>query len=165
MKPKLFVMWGPAGCGKTTWVKNHLTDADVWVSRDEIRFDFLEHKGGQDYFAYEDLVKKIYYKQINWALSAGLNTFADATHGTKKSRAELLRRIKDKDVEKYIICFNIPLQTTLEQNAKREGLARVPDDVIKRMYKDFQPPTLDEGFDKIYIVEPDGRLRCRERYK
>ena len=163
MKPKLFVMWGPAGCGKTTWVKNHLTDADVWVSRDEIRFDFLEHKGGQDYFAYEDLVKKIYYKQINWALSAGLNTFADATHGTKKSRAELLRRIKDKDVEKYIICFNIPLQTTLEQNAKREGLAHVPEQVIKNMYKTFQPPTLDEGFDKIYIIEPDGRMRCKER--
>ena len=163
MKPKLFVMWGPAGCGKTTWVKNHLTDADVWVSRDEIRFDFLEHKGGQDYFAYEDLVKKIYYKQINWALSAGLNTFADATHGTKKSRAELLRRIKDKDVEKYIICFNIPLQTTLEQNAKREGLAHVPEQVIKNMYKTFQPPTLDEDFDKIYIIEPDGRMRCKER--
>ena len=163
MKPKLFVMWGPAGCGKTTWVKNHLTDADVWVSRDEIRFDFLEHKGGQDYFAYEDLVKKIYYKQINWALSAGLNTFADATHGTKKSRAELLRRIKDKDVEKYIICFNIPLQTSLEQNAKREGWARVPDKVIEDMYKTFQPPTLDEGFDKIYIIEPDGRMRCKER--
>ena len=163
MKPKLFVMWGPAGCGKTTWVKNHLTDADVWVSRDEIRFDFLEHKGGQDYFAYEDLVKKIYYKQINWALSAGLNTFADATHGTKKSRAELLRRIKDKDVEKYIICFNIPLQTSLEQNAKREGWTRVPDKVIEDMYKTFQPPTLDEGFDKIYIIEPDGRMRCKER--
>ena len=163
MKPKLFVMWGPAGCGKTTWVKNHLTDADVWVSRDEIRFDFLEHKGGQDYFAYEDLVKKFYYKQINWALSAGLNTFADATHGTKKSRAELLRRIKDKDVEKYIICFNIPLQTSLEQNAKREGWTRVPDKVIEDMYKTFQPPTLDEGFDKIYIIEPDGRMRCKER--
>ena len=163
MKPKLFVMWGPAGCGKTTWVKNHLTDADVWVSRDEIRFDFLEHKGGQDYFAYEDLVKKIYYKQINWALAAGLNTFADATHGTKKSREELLRRIKDKEVEKYIICFNIPLQTALEQNAKRKGLARVPDDVIKKMYKDFQPPTLDEDFDKIYIIEADGRMRCKER--
>ena len=163
MKPKLFVMWGPAGCGKTTWVKNHLTDADVWVSRDEIRFDFLEHKGGQDYFAYEDLVKKFYYKQINWALSAGLNTFADATHGTKKSRAELLRRIKDKDVEKYIICFNIPLQTSLEQNAKREGWTRVPDKVIEDMYKTFQPPTLDEGFDKIYIIESDGRMRCKER--
>ena len=163
MKPKLFVMWGPAGCGKTTWVKNHLTDADVWVSRDEIRFDYLERNKSQDYFAYEKQVKKDYFNQINWALAAGLNTFADATHGTKKSREELLRRIKDKDIEKYIICFNIPLQTALEQNAKREGLARVPDDVIKKMYKDFQPPTLDEDFDKIYIIEADGRMRCKER--
>lgn len=165
MKSKLFIMCGPAGCGKTTWVKQHLTDKDAWVSRDEIRFDLLETNNCKEYFAYEKMVKKIYYKHINWGIAAGLNIFADATHISKKSRAELLRRIKDKSIEKYIICFNIPLQTALEQNAKREGLARVPDKVVKEMYQKFQPPVLDEGFDKIYIVEPDGRLRCKERGK
>ena len=39
----------------------------------------------------------------------------------------------------------------------------MPDEVIKKMYKDFQPPTLDEDFDKIYIIEADGRMRCKER--
>ena len=165
MKSKLFVMCGPAGVGKTTWVKQHLTDKDAWVSRDEIRFEILEHNKSSKYFEFEELVKNIYFKQINWGIAAGLNIFADATHISKKSREELLRRIKDKNIEKYIICFNIPLQTALEQNAKREGLKKVPEDVIKRMYKEFQPPVLDEGFDKIYIVEPDGRLRCRERDK
>lgn len=38
----LYLMCGDAGCGKSTWIKNHIDENDVHISRDVIRYSMLE---------------------------------------------------------------------------------------------------------------------------
>ena len=154
---KLYLMVGVAGAGKSTWIKNHLTDNDVHISRDEIRFNMLAPN--DEYFSHEDIVFKRFCDEINWSLRAGLNVFADATHISKSSRHKLLQKIKVSDAEVAAIFIKVPLLQALEQNSYREGRALVPEDVIRSMHKSLQPPTLEEGFNEIYIIENNKPIR------
>ena len=54
----LVLMIGVPGSGKSTWIQNRLTEKDVWVSRDTIRYCLLEED--DDYFAKEDEVIKLF---------------------------------------------------------------------------------------------------------
>lgn len=154
---KLYLMVGVAGCEKSTWVKNHLSDNAVHISRDEIRFNLLEPN--DEYFKHEDLVFKRFVDEINWSLRAGLDVFADATHISKGGRQKLLSRVEKSHNEIAAIYIKVPLEQALEQNSYREGRALVPEDVIRSMYKNLQPPTLGEGFDEIYTIENNQPIK------
>ena len=161
---KVFVMCGPAGTGKSTWVdKNWVWDYDVRISRDAIRFGLLEPD--DDYFSHEDEVRKLFFKEIetctmpdHWAE----NDFIDATHLTPKSRAQVLRHIH-KDCYIVAVSFEVPFQVTLERSARRTGRALVPESVIRNMYNSFQRPRMEEGFTAIWrIDETDKIFEMRE---
>ena len=158
---KLYLMCGVPGCGKTTWVNKYLTDNDVHISRDEIRFNILEP--GDEYFEHENLVFKRFVEEINWSLRSGLNVFADATHISKGSRWKLLSRINVPNIEVAAIYIKVPLEQAIEQNSYREGRALVPEDVINSMYKSLQPPTLEEGFNEIYVIENNKPIKVIKR--
>lgn len=150
---KLYVLVGLPGSGKSSWIEKHLTDNDVHISRDEIRFELLEPN--DEYFKHEDLVFNRFVEHINFGLRSGFNVFADATHISKGSRWKLLSRINVPNTEVAAIWIRTPFEQTLIQNAQREGRALVPEDVIYNMRKGFQAPTFEEGFSEIYIIEPN----------
>lgn len=133
MKPTCYIMSGVPGCGKSTWARKFTAEHDnvVHVSRDEIRFSLLAD--GEDYFAYEDDVVAIFYSEINEALAAGHDVIADATHISERALRETLRRIV-VDCDKMLVSFDIPLDTCIARNAHRDGRARVPEHVIRRMW-------------------------------
>ena len=59
----IYILCGPAGCGKSTWIREHRKDNDFVVSRDEIRFVLMD-MFNTDYFdKYEDIF--IVYLGIN----------------------------------------------------------------------------------------------------
>ena len=159
MKQKrLWLTSGVPGSGKSTWVKNKLMcDGGIWISRDEIRFSLL--KDDEDYFAHEDHVIKLFYKYINAALKNDTigDVFADATHLSPKARAEVLRALSlDSDIEVNCIFFDVPVDVAIKRNEQREGLARVPRSVIRRMNIQKSIPTIEEGFNKIIIINENG---------
>jgi predicted kinase len=49
------------------------------------------------------------------------------------------------------VYFDVPLTTALERNALREGRAKVPDSVIRKMYKSLQKPK-----DCVIIINEEG---------
>ena len=53
--------------------------------------------------------------------------------------------------------MNTPLNICLKRNSYRTGRAKVPESSIKEMYKSLIPPTKNEGFKNIFIVEPAGK--------
>ena len=146
-KKKLYLMCGPAGSGKTTWVREHAKPGtSAHISRDEIRFCMV----GEDeyYFSREDDVYFEFCKEIHDALNCPWveEVYADATHLTKKAREKLIREayISPEWVEIHAIVIMPTLETCLAQNAFRSGRECVPEKVIRNMYNGYQSPYYDD---------------------
>lgn len=135
----LYILAGVAGVGKTTWAREHNTDFNAKViSRDNVRFAYMKNDpdflSSMDYFKYEKDVIRDFYKQINDNLCNDINVIADATHISWKSLRKTVENC-GKNADKIILVyFNRGLDIALPQNAKRDGVERVPEDVIKRMW-------------------------------
>lgn len=171
-KKQLIVMSGIPGSGKDYWIDNHKgffisQGTTEVVSRDKIRFNLL--KDGEDYFAHEGEVYKEFINQLKESIKYNDVTIANATHLNGGSRGKLLRSLssvlKNGDVEINAMVIKTPLKTCLSQNAGREGLAVVPADQIKRMNSSFSIPTIEEGFDNIYIYKIKDNIPMYEVIK
>lgn len=159
MKHNLIVMIGVAGIGKS-YLAKHILDTHedcTIVSRDAIRFAKLQED--DDYFKYEDEVEANYYNAISAAIQTHEYVIADATHITKKSRRKLFSNISLPSGTKVIgVYVEAPLSTALRQNAMRTGRARVPEDVIKRMFKQKVSPQENEPFDEVIYISKDADM-------
>ena len=159
MKKHLYLMMGVPGSGKSTYAKNILKYGDIYVSRDEIRYSLLTDE--DDYFAKENEVIKTFIESIDKSLEMEEycgDVFADATHLSPKSRAQVLNQLKNKD-RVSVIYLDIPLNVILERNAKRTGRALVPEDVVRRMYNSIQLPTRAEGIESIYFINENQEIK------
>lgn len=156
----LYLMCGCPGSGKSTWAAKNVGPGDVIISRDQIRFDMLND--GEAYFCKENAVFKEFVRMIQDNLNNDRvrNVFCDATHITKASRDKLLNALDLSNVEQVIVIVVRPsLTETLRRNDERDGLARVPRSVVRRMWMQFERPEEDEGrvFDTYYAEVPDGQ--------
>ena len=150
--PKLFLMMGCPGSGKTTFAKNVLKQG-TYISRDEIRFQKV--KENEEYFSKENEVFAEFINQINTALERGEDVLADATHLNRASRKKVLNKVKGYDCL-GIIHVRPGLQEALNQNELRKGTrSYVPRSVVRRMWHSIEEPTYDEGFNIIWTVWSD----------
>lgn len=158
----IYVMCGVPGCGKSTFLKNHIKEDEktAIISRDKIRFSIV--KPGEPYFSHEDEVCKQFWKEINDAVVAGKNVYIDQTSLTPRSRIWLLQHIKEYRYA-ILIWIDEDLETCLERNELRKGTrAYVPREVIRRMYYQFIVPSLNEGFNYIYKYDSkEDKLVCK----
>lgn len=147
---RLIILIGAPGSGKSYWARlfdmsQHIMDSRcAVVSRDEIRFSKLQD--GDDYFKYEDEVKKEYLNKIREELAKDKIVVADATHLTKKSRKPLIKIGKEFNVDVDGIYFATGLKECIRRNNEREGRRKVPLSAVKRMYFSAQEPQYSEGF-------------------
>lgn len=151
----LYIMVGPAGAGKSTWLKNHCNpNKDVVVSRDQIRFQLITDK--KDYFSKENEVYSIWISNIQKAIDKNNeieNVYCDATNLTEKTRDRLLKKLDLTNVnEIYAVVVCPSLDETLRRNLNRVGLEYVPQSVIENMYKRYESPKNDVKFPKKIIV-------------
>lgn len=135
----LYILAGCAGVGKTTWAREHNVDLNAKViSRDSIRFAYMKSDPdfnlSMDYFKYEKNVTRDFYNQINDNLCNDINVIADATHISWKSLRKTVENCGKNADKVILVYFNRGLDIALPQNAKRGGVERVPEDVIKRMW-------------------------------
>ena len=144
-KPILYIMCGCSGSGKSTWAHEFIKNNDVrYVSRDEIRLSLI--KDNEEYFSHEKEVFRHFANIITQTLVDGFDVIADATHLTINSRKKLTNAI-DRLFTNYTIIYvwiNTPLDICLARNAKREGLAHVPENVLINMYNTMKCPSLEE---------------------
>ena len=159
VKKKLYLMCGPAGSGKTTWVREHATPGvSAHISRDRIRFSMV--KEDEYYFSRAKEVYMEFVRQICRALSYETKwvdeVYVDATHLTKKSREKLVRELDSfcPNYDLIAVVIKPELEQCLAQNAQREGREFVPETVICNMYKSFQHP-LNDDLHYEMIIEND----------
>ena len=146
---KVYLMCGPAGAGKSTWIRNHATPGtSAHISRDRVRFSMV--KEDEYYFSREKEVYMEFVRQICRALAYDTKwvdeIYIDATHLTKKSREKLVSELDSfcPDYELIAVIIKPELEQCIEQNAQRKGREFVPETVIHNMYKSFQHPYYDD---------------------
>lgn len=155
----LHILMGTPGSGKSTWIRNHLDEHTVWISRDDVRFSIVAED--EEYFSKEKQVFKEFIRRIDNALENGYDVFADATHLNKASRNKLLRAVNHKlALNVDVIWIKTPLSECIYRNDNRKGTRSfVPRSVIRRMFYQIEKPEFEEGFDTIYIVEDNQPIQ------
>ena len=148
MNKTLWIMCGAPGSGKTWFAKNKLMKGYGWdyISRDEVRFSMI--KDGEEYFSHETAVFNEFVEKIAIALDWGHdNVIADATHLNWGSRRKLLKALSKncvlEDVDVIPVVIDAKLEDILEHNKLRDGRARVPEETIRRMYRNISDPVKD----------------------
>lgn len=148
---KLIMLIGIQGSGKTTYSKvlKEKYDARV-ISTDKIRQTFLNIE--------EKDVFPTLYKLCAKELLQGYNVIIDATHITPKVRKRTFDALNEFNVNYEKVAYYI--KTPLEVCVKRVDIRNqdpnelfLPLEVIESYFKNLIPPTEEEGFNEIHIIE------------
>lgn len=151
LKPKLFIMSGVAGSGKSERAKmlSQKYDATI-VSSDIVRKELF----GENY-VYDSKDNKEVFEEVERRLkelgSKGNNAIFDATNLQYKYRK--LEYEKYKDLFHVVIYqIRVELEELFARNAEREESKQVPYEVISNMVDQLQHPITEHDCDE-YIVE------------
>jgi predicted kinase len=157
-KPKLILLVGISGSGKSTWVRLHADPNAIVVSYDMLRFEI---NGNVDDHPNSSKIHLIALSRIVKGLCDGKDVILDATNVYSKGRRELLAEIREMADVDFVACAKIfPANPELSklriENDIKAGLNRsnVPVEAINRQYQMFCENThkLERDGYKIIVV-------------
>ena len=148
-KNVLIVMCGLPASGKSTY-SEWLEESGVFkrVCPDLIRKELY---GDENIQGDGKEVFRIAHERMQVYGTFGDNVVFDATNIDRKTRKDLVKKMRPHfDI---IICkwFSTPLLLCKLRNAKRER--QVPEEVLDSMYERFRAPMIDEGFDLVEEIK------------
>lgn len=139
---------GLPGSGKSFYAKELASQYDAEIfSSDSLReelFNDVNFQGDNN-----ALFKEL-HRRIKECLKSGKSAIYDATNINMKKRKAFLDELKNISCKKICCLMATPYKVCLERNAQRER--KVPEEVITRMYKNFNVPFWYEGWDFIDII-------------
>lgn len=143
--------------GKSTWIKNNISDDFVILSTDnlierEAEAMNMTYSEAYDIIDFKSLEKEM-FEEMNNAFDNQKDIVLDRTNTSSKQRAKILKKVPE-NYEKIAVVFNTSLETILDRNiirAKNTG-KNIPIFVIKNMFKNLVKPTEEEGFSEIIEV-------------
>jgi predicted kinase len=137
---ELIIFVGMQAAGKSTYYRAHLAATHVHVSK-----DLMPNARNRDDRQREMIVA---------ALAAGKSVAVDNTNPTPAVRAPLIELGKSLGARVVAYYFEIAPKEAVARNRGREGKARVPDVAIFVTAKKLVPPSFEEGFDEVRVVQP-----------
>lgn len=154
--PYLFILVGLPLSGKSTFINRNYPDVKV-ISRDNL---VMEVYGSDNY---SEAFKNVDQKEVDRLLDLRLkdanlnkeNVIVDMTNLTPKRRKQTLRYFSE-DYYKEVVVFPILDKDEYDyRNKERKEKENkwIPPFVITSMLESYIVPTLDEGFDKITILD------------
>ena len=144
------MMVGISGSGKSYYCDNLRKENTeiVYLSSDEIREEVFRDVNDQ---SHNTEVFNIMNTRTIDALAAGKDVVYDATNLNAKRRMGFLSSIHHiPNVRKIAVVVATPYEQCLRNNWMRER--KVPDEVMKRQYMNFQCPYYFEGWDEIRVL-------------
>jgi tRNA uridine 5-carbamoylmethylation protein Kti12 len=154
--------------GKSTYV-DKLLSLDYWknsvVLSTDYYIEFYAKEQGKTYNeVFDEHIKeatKMMEKLIPYAIDNGKDIIWDQTNLSVKARKKKLSKLPSY-CHRGAVYFEIALEEALERNNHREGKF-IPKDILKRMYHQFEKPTVSEGFDYVECGTKEV-LRFRSRW-
>ena len=152
LRPSIVVLCGPAGCGKSTFAERHFRATQI-ISSDWARGRVADEERDQRYNAQAFALVRFLIEQ---RLTLNRLCVVDSTALAPQHRKELLDLAKRYQVPTTLLVFNVPLETCVEHDEKRER--SVGRNVVERQYQAFEQSreaVHREGFDQVVVFQ-DG---------
>jgi predicted kinase len=139
------ILIGLPGAGKTTFYRERFAASHDHVSKDAMRNNRRPQRR-QD-------------QLLEQSLGAGRSVVVDNTNPGKAVRMPLIAAAKRHGADVVGYFFPVEAGDALRRNRAREGRERVPDVAIFTTRKRLEPPSYDEGFDRLYVVTLNEEAR------
>lgn len=147
-KPIFTMLVGLPASGKSHYATMLSKQIDATVfSSDALREEMFGDVNDQEH---NTEVFHELHKRIKECLKSGKNAIYDATNISSKRRKAFIQELNKIDCEKRCVVMATPYEQCLKNNSNRDRV--VPEDVIDRMYRSFNPPYWFEKWDYIEIV-------------
>ena len=154
MKPVFICIVGIPGAGKSTYVEKYKSEGYVIHASDKLRAEM----GDETDQSHNTEVFEILNNRIKDDLLNGKNVVCDATNLRRRNRIHLINMIRRTNCYKKCIVVATPFEECICNNASRER--KVPEDVMFRMYTNFQMPCKEEGWDEVEVVYTQPEYEC-----
>jgi predicted kinase len=133
------ILIGLPGAGKTTLYRQRFATTHVQVSKD--LWPHAAKRGVRQ------------RKMIEEALGAGRSVVVDNTNPTIAERLAIIQTASPYGARVIGYFFDVSTRAAVARNAARTGPEKVPNVAIFAAAKRLEPPSLQEGFDRLYRVE------------
>jgi len=153
---KCYQLIGVPGAGKSTWIKNQAWAKDMPVVGTDHFVEAEALRVGKTYTevfeSYMPIAVKLMANQALVCQANKLDFIWDQTSTTVVSRKRKFNTLLSSQYEHIAVVFKVPEPDELARRlASRPGKI-VPADVVENMIKNFELPSLDEGFKEIWVV-------------
>jgi len=142
------ILIGLPASGKSTFFRERLAGTHDHVSKDLLRNNRKPQR------RQEHLIAE--------SLASGRSVVVDNTNPSTAVRAALIALARKYGAEVSGYFFETDARDALRRNRTRQGRDRVPDVAIFTVRKHLEPPTLAEGFDRLFTVKINEAERTFE---
>lgn len=155
--PIVWILVGVPGSGKSTWIQNNFYGQKriVVASTDKYVERFARERGTTYSEVFNQVMPdalKLMLQDVQRAVNKNSNLVWDQTSTTKFSRLKKLRMIPSH-YEKVAVVFPTPDSHELQRRLNNRPGKIIPPEVLSEMQENFVMPSLDEGFDRIIVVD------------
>ena len=160
MTKDIYILVGPPGSGKSTWIEKEFQDECSVVSTDNIIQAVADDEGKTYNEVFSTFIKAaepMMWSDFDIYVDGGYDPIVvDRTNMSIKSRARFFDRLKkfhkNHDYQIHAVVFPKPEDAEYERRLNRPGKT-IPREVINSMLASFQMPTKEEGFTTVTIIE------------
>ena len=156
-KPRLYMLVGVPGSGKSTWVANQIQieqmDKYYIASTDrllEIYACMLSATYNDVFQIHIGYAEKAMLTHVKDAIMYNYDIIWDQTNTSRKSRAKKLAMIPDH-YEKIAVFFPTPSDEELHRRLVTRKGKTIPYGVMQNMIDCLNQPMLEEGFDEVRV--------------
>ena len=155
--PEIVMLVGIPCSGKSTYVNKLLTyeywensiilSTDNYIEEQAKRLGMTYNEVFQD--CIDEATRQLEMSFVR-AKEEGKRIIWDQTNLSIKTRKKKLTKVPSI-YKRTAVWFQVDLEEALKRNGTREGKF-IPESILKRMYHQFEVPTLEEGFDFVSCV-------------